>query len=216
MSSFDIYGLTGGPFQTNAYLVIDKATHKAALVDPGWDADEHWPPVIDEHGAKLESIILTHGHIDHVSGVAAILRAYPGLPVYIHRDDEMMLSFSKAGEMFGLPFETSEATDYFEEGKTFSVGETTFDVFHTPGHSPGHIVLLCGNHLIAGDVIFQGSIGRTDLPGGSYEILADSILTKVMTLDDDVVIYPGHGPVTSVGRERSSNPFVSQMIAEKN
>lgn len=217
MSGFDIQGISGGPFGTNAYIIIDEATRRCAVVDPGYDADKVWGKVIADKDLTLESIICTHGHIDHTCGVACLARAYPGVPVLIHKEDAAALTGgndSSASFLNLPPFEPCEPTGFLEEGKPVSVGETSFEIYDVPGHCPGHVMLLNGKKLISGDVIFAGSIGRTDLPGGSYPTLAHSIVEKVMTLDDDVVIYPGHGPVTTVGQERRTNPFVLEMLAE--
>lgn len=218
MSEFRIQGITDGPFATNAFLIIDEGTKRAALVDPCWNADQTWGPVIEEEGVTLESILLTHGHIDHTSGVACMHRAYPEIPILIHKDDEPQLASDlnvMVARNYGFPaFEPVQPTGYLEEGVPVTVGESTFDVLFVPGHSPGHVAFLSGKHLIGGDVLFAGSIGRTDLPGGSFATLADSIVEKFMTLDDDVMVYPGHGPVTTIGQERRSNPFVLQMLAD--
>jgi hydroxyacylglutathione hydrolase len=214
MSGFQVEGITGGPFQTNAYLIVDEATRRCAIVDPGWGADRVFPPLLDQNHLELESIICTHGHIDHVSGVAALQRVYPDVPVLIHENDEAMLGQGNvaAGNFLGLPYEPAKPTGYLEEGKPVSVGGTTFNVIFVPGHCPGHVALFTDKTLISGDVIFADSIGRTDLPGGNYRELASSIVDKILPLGDEVTIYPGHGPTTTIGRERRSNPFVLQML----
>lgn len=217
MRDIHIECITGGPFETNAYLVADPATRHCAVVDPGYGADHDWKTVIDEGGYELESIVVTHGHIDHTCGVAALSRAYPNAPIWIHRDDAPMLAGGniRVAQMFGLPpFETAEATAFFEEGVPFRIGGATFQVLHVPGHCPGHVALHCGKHLISGDVLFLGSIGRTDLPGGNFNVLADSIVRKLLPLADDTIVYPGHGPITTIGQERATNPFVLQMIQQ--
>ncbi len=217
MNSFTIQGICGGPFATNAYLITDTGTRRCALVDPGWGADQEWAPILEKEGLTLESILLTHGHIDHTSGVACMHKAFPEVPILIHKADEIQLSGDlnvMVARNYGFPsFEPVDATGYLEEGTPVSVGDSTFDVMFVPGHSPGHVAFLADKHLIGGDVLFAGSIGRTDLPGGSFATLADSIVEKFMTLDDDVIVYPGHGPVTTIGEERRSNPFVRQMLA---
>jgi glyoxylase-like metal-dependent hydrolase (beta-lactamase superfamily II) len=217
MSDFDIDCITGGPFQTNAYLITDRATRHCAVVDPGYDADKVWGAAIKERGLTLEKIICTHGHIDHTCGVAALSRAFPQVPIYIHEIDAAALAGGNAAsaQFLGLPpYEGVEPTHFLKEGEPISVGETSFEVLFVPGHCPGHIVLFKDQTLIGGDVVFAGSIGRTDLPGGNYAELADSILTKVMPLGDDVVVYSGHGPPTTIGREKLTNPFITEMIAD--
>jgi len=218
MSGFGIEGISGGPFGTNAYLVVDNATKKCAIIDPGYDADKIWGEVLEQNGLELESIILTHGHIDHVTGVASLHKAFPEIPILIHIDDAPQLTDTNiaAASMLGLPtYEPVEPTGYIEEGQPISVGETNFEVFHVPGHSPGHVALFNDKKLISGDVIFAGSIGRTDLPGGDYHVLANSIVDKLIPLGDDVVVYPGHGPVTTIGQECMTNPFIREMLNHK-
>lgn len=218
MSQFSIQGICDGPFATNAYLVTDRATQRCALIDPGWNADQVWGPLLAEKGLSLESILLTHGHIDHTSGVACMHSAFPEVPILIHRDDVAQLAGPinvMVARNYGLPpFVPVDPTGFLEEGVPVRIGESTFDVLFVPGHSPGHVAFLSGKHLLSGDVLFAGSIGRTDLPGGSFATLSDSIVEQLMPLDDDVIVYPGHGPVTTIGDERRSNPFVLQMLAE--
>jgi hydroxyacylglutathione hydrolase len=218
MSDFRIQGICDGPFATNAYLVTDRATSRCALVDPGWNADRLWGPILREQGLELESILLTHGHIDHTSGVACMHEAFPDVPILIHRIDEPQLAGNinvSVARGYGFPpFVPVDPTGYLEEGVAVRVGDSVFDVLFVPGHSPGHVAFLSGKHLISGDVLFAGSIGRTDLPGGSFAVLSDSIVEKILPLGDDVIVYPGHGPVTTIGEERRSNPFVLQMVAE--
>lgn len=215
--TFEIRGVTGGPFGTNSFMVIDLATGKCAVIDPGYDADESWGEIIKQDELELESILLTHGHIDHVCGVAAMHKAFPDVPIYIHEIDVPQLSGPvnvQVAAGYGLPtFEPVEPTGFLEEGKPVMVGETEFEVLFVPGHCPGHVAFLSGRHLIDGDVLFAGSIGRTDLPGGHMPTLANSIVEKLMVLDDDVVVYPGHGPITTIGQERERNPFVVDMLA---
>lgn len=211
MSSFDIACIAGGPFMTNAYLVADAATRRCAVVDPGYRADEQWGQVVRDNGLELESILLTHGHIDHCTGVAALLRAYPGTPVLIHEKDAPMTTIGNvaAARMFGLPYEPFEATGFLEEGKPARVGETEFAVIHAPGHSPGSVLFHNGDTLISGDLIIMGSIGRTDLPGGDYPTLMRSIREKIFAFPDETKLYPGHGSASTVGRERRDNPYAN-------
>jgi len=209
--TFELSSICGGPFQTNAYLIADKATRECAIVDPGYGADEQWGEVIAEENLKLTSILLTHGHIDHTCGVAVLARAFPGVPILMHRDDMFMITGGndRAVQMFGLPpFEKFDVTEFIDEGRPVRVGETAFEVLFVPGHSPGHVAFLNGGILIGGDVVFLGSIGRTDLPGGDYIQLMESIHNRILTLPDETIIAPGHGPATSVGQERATNPFI--------
>ncbi len=215
LNGFKIECVTGGPFATNAYLIGDEATRKCAVVDPGYYADEEWGQIICNENWTLDKIICTHGHIDHTCGVASLARAFPDVPVFIHRNDAPLLEGGngQVAQFLGLPdFEPFKPTDFLEEGTPVSIGKSQFDVLFVPGHCPGHVALLNGRTLFGGDVVFLGSIGRTDLPGGDYQLLADSIAQKIMTLPDETVIYPGHGPITTVGAERLTNPYIVQMI----
>lgn len=215
MPEIRIECITGGPFETNAYMVADMAARVCAIVDPGYAADHDWGLVMRENGLELQSIILTHGHIDHTCGVACMAAAFPGVPIYIHQEDAPMLTGGniRVAEMFGLPpFEPVQPTHFLEEGVPIRIGGATFQVLHVPGHSPGHVALYCGEALISGDVLFMGSIGRTDLPGGNFQVLAHSIVKKLLPLGDQMTVYPGHGPITTIGNERRSNPFVLQML----
>lgn len=217
MSEFEIKGIAGGPFATNAYLIADPVTRRAAIVDPGYDADRVWGGILAEKGLTLESILCTHGHIDHVCGVAAMHRAYPAAAVMIHKIDESMMKGGNvmAAQMLGLPpYESASATEYLEEGKPVFVGGIRFEVLFVPGHCPGHVALLHGDKLFSGDVLFAGSIGRTDLPGGDYALLADSIVNKLLPLGDDIIVFTGHGPLTTIGQERETNPFVLEMLSQ--
>ena len=216
MPSFTIDSISGGPFETNAYIIVDPATRRAAVVDPGYDADSVWGRVLADNNLTLESILVTHGHIDHVCGVGAMHRAFPDVPILIHKNDERMMAEANVAvaKMFGLPpYEPAHPTGYIEEGKPVKVGSVSFDVLFVPGHCPGHVAFLAEKQLVSGDVLFAGSIGRTDLPGGDYDVLARSIVEKLLPLGDDVTVYPGHGPISTIGRERRSNPFVLEMLA---
>lgn len=212
--SFELEAATGGPFATNTYLVIEKGTNVCAVIDPTFGAAEHWAGVIAERGLKLESIVLTHGHIDHIADTAELAARFPDAAVLIHPVDEHMLTGDNAmaTRMFGLPpYTPVKPTGYLTEGVPFRVGTVEFEVIHVPGHCPGHVMLLNGRTLLSGDVLFNGSIGRTDLPGGDFRLLADSIINKVMTLHDETVVHSGHGPVTTIGAERLTNPFIPEM-----
>lgn len=214
-SNFDLDCIPGGPFGTNAYIVADPATRNCAIVDPGYDAGEIWGQVIRDNDLNLEKILLTHGHIDHTAGVADLLRAFPGTPVLMHKDDEYMLQRgnSTAAKMFGLPdFEPFEVTEYLEEGKPVSVGEIPFEVIHLPGHSPGSVAFLNGERMLSGDLIIQGSIGRTDLPGGDMKTLIHSIVHKMLPLGDNVILYSGHGETSTIGIERMQNYEIRKML----
>ncbi|HRO50124.1 MAG TPA: MBL fold metallo-hydrolase [Hyphomicrobium sp.] len=199
------------PFQQNSTLLWDSESMVGAVVDPGGDLDRI-EQAIREVGVKVEKILLTHGHIDHAGG-ADDLRKSLGVPVEgPHPADRFLLdNLAKQGEAYGFPAKPVTPDRWLEEGETVTVGGHTFDVLHCPGHSPGSVVLV--NHaqrfILMGDVLFQGSIGRTDFPYGDHEALIGAIKTKLFPLGDDYAFIPGHGPVSSIGAERRSNPFLT-------
>ncbi|TCT13161.1 glyoxylase-like metal-dependent hydrolase (beta-lactamase superfamily II) [Tepidamorphus gemmatus] len=199
------------PFQQNCTLLFDEASRRGVVVDPGGDLDR-----IDEAIAKLgltiEGILLTHGHIDHAAG-ADELRERLGVTITgPHRADRMLLAnLSAQGAMYGIIGARDVEPDrWLEEGDTVTVAGRTLEVLHCPGHSPGSVVYFdrAARFALVGDVLFRGSVGRTDLPGGSFEQLSEAIHRKLFPLGDDVVFLCGHGPGGTLGEERRSNPFV--------
>jgi glyoxylase-like metal-dependent hydrolase (beta-lactamase superfamily II) len=204
---------TLGPFAQNCYLLVGPSERKAALVDPGFDSEMLLEP-LREKGLELEWIVNTHGHMDHVAG-NRFFKEQTGARLIIHPGDAGMLGEveSHAG-MFGLQAENSPPPDdEFDEDRPFVFDGVEFRVIHTPGHSPGSICLGWDARLLVGDTLFQGSIGRSDLPGGSHEVLIDSIRRKLFGLPGETVCLPGHGPETTLAEERRSNPFVSDQAA---
>lgn len=200
------------PFQQNCTLIWCEDTRKAAVIDPGGDVDRIVAAIQDE-GVELEKILLTHAHLDHVGGTAE-LSARTSVPVEgPHIEDKFWIDgLDQQCTMFGFPQVESFTPDrWLEEGQTVQVGQQTFKVLHTPGHTPGHVVFFHEEDQLAlvGDVLFQGSIGRTDFPKGDHATLISSIREKLFPLGDDVEFIPGHGPMSSFGKERSTNPFVS-------
>jgi glyoxylase-like metal-dependent hydrolase (beta-lactamase superfamily II) len=196
-----------GPLAENTYIVEHAATRKGVVVDPGFEGEEILGRLA-ERGITLEKILLTHGHLDHVAAVR-ILKERTGAAIHIHPDDsERMQTAGDQGRMFGLHIENPPPPDVLlGEGDRIALGDQTFQVLHTPGHTPGHVTFLAGEMAFVGDLIFAGSIGRTDLPGGSYDALIRAVREKIFTLPDRTVLFPGHGPSTTVGEERRSNPF---------
>jgi glyoxylase-like metal-dependent hydrolase (beta-lactamase superfamily II) len=204
-----IRGFAVGPLQANAYLAICEETGRSALVDPGGEAERLLTAAATE-GAQIESILLTHAHLDHIGGVAAAKRA-TGVPVYLHTADAALYRAAPMqAQGFGLRLEEPPEPDRaLEDGQILEVGRGSLEVRHTPGHSPGHVCLVGDGFALVGDCVFAGSIGRTDLPGGDYGTLMNSINEKLLTLPDETTLYSGHGPETTVGQERRTNPFLT-------
>jgi hydroxyacylglutathione hydrolase len=206
-----VLSFAGGPFEENSYLVVCPATGEAVVVDPGAEAAEVVRALARQE-ATLEAILLTHAHIDHVEGVPQIREIAPDVPIVLHEADlPLYKGVPQQAAAFGLPaFELPDPDRAWSHGDTFTFGECAFQVRHAPGHAPGHVILVAEEEGVAlvGDVIFQGSIGRTDLPGGSLRDLMLSIREQVLTLPDELRLLPGHGPETTVGHERRGNPFL--------
>lgn len=200
------------PFRENTYVISDD-TGECIILDPGCQEPEERDILLEyigESQLKPVKIVNTHCHIDHILGVAFLHDQFK-LPFLTHRLEKPLLKASIAqGEFFGLEVQTPpEPTDFLTEGDTLTFGNSVFGVIHIPGHSPGGIVLFNKDQqcMFTGDVLFQGSIGRTDLPGGDYNSLVSSIRQKLLILDPEIRAYPGHGPDTTIGIEIKSNPF---------
>ena len=202
--------LTVGPFAMNAYILWCSKTLTSVLIDPGDEAERILQTVADLK-VKPERIVLTHAHIDHVWHAKEVQEKLQ-LPLFMHRDDLPLLErLPYQAQMFGFPPPAPPRVDGFlTEGDEVSFGEVQMKILHAPGHSPGSIVLYGDDTAVDGDVLFQGSIGRTDLPSGSHEILLHSIHQKLMTLPDHTRVLPGHGDETTIGIERRSNPFLQK------
>jgi hydroxyacylglutathione hydrolase len=199
------------PFQQNCTLIWDDATKVGAVVDPGGDLDRI-EAAIAEQGVKVEKILLTHGHVDHAAG-ADELREKLGVPIEgPHLADKFLLdSLPMTAAQYQIgPARAVTPDRWLDGGDVVQVGELTFDILHCPGHSPGSVVFMSrdARFAIVGDVVFKGSVGRTDLPGGNHEQLIRAIKEKVLPLGDDVAFIPGHGPTGTLGEERVSNPFL--------
>ncbi len=214
--------ITVTAFQQHTRIVGCEQTKRAICIDPG-DEAERIVEILERHGLTLQGIALTHAHLDHVGGVAALKKLQPAAKINLHQGDEFMYrALPEQPGWIGIPraqwaalgfaFEEPPPVDeYWTDGQKYSVGELEFEVLHCPGHTPGHVVLYerAERKVFVGDVLFAGSIGRTDLPGGSTEQLLSSIKNKLLTLGDDVKVYSGHGPVTTIGEERLTNPFLT-------
>lgn len=200
--------LTVGPFQENCYLLADDSTRDAVLIDPG-DEAARLVGAIEEDGWTLRALWITHGHIDHVGGIAAVKRQWD-VPVYLHPADRAMYDrASEQGKRFGLHVETPPPPDHgLAEGDVLAVGTLAFGVIHVPGHSPGHVAFVGHGVVFGGDCLFAGSIGRTDLPLSDPSALARS-LERFVALPEETVVYSGHGPATSIREEKRSNPFLT-------
>jgi len=203
-----IHQLSVGPLQVNCFLVACQDTLETMVVDPGGDADRILA-VADREGMKICAVVNTHGHFDHIGANQRVIEA-TGAKLMLHAADLSLLqNATKHAEVYGLSVSPSPAPDKFlEQGDTFVVGEHLFRVLHVPGHSAGSICLLSDRHLFVGDALFAGSIGRTDLPGGDFELLVKGIRERLFCLPDETIVHPGHGSDTTIGQERRHNPFV--------
>lgn len=205
---------TAGPFMENGYVVGCETTREAVIVDPG-DNVRTLLAFASRESLAIRHILLTHAHIDHITGVAAAKRAL-GAPIYLHRGDLFLYEHVvEHGMMFGLDVEPQPPVDvFYTSGQVIAFGECEARPHHTPGHCPGGVCLQIGKaggfakDLFVGDTLFAGSIGRTDLPGGDYDVLMASIRNVLFPFGDDAVVHSGHGPDTTIGRERASNPFL--------
>jgi len=202
-----IKSLAVGPIQANCFIIGCETTMAGAVIDPGDDADRIMAEV-KKANLRIDAIINTHGHFDHVGGNRQ-LKAATGAALMIHSLDAPMLAqLDRMAGAFGLKADNSPAPDRtLDDGDTLSVGELRLTVLHTPGHTPGGISLHTNGCVFVGDTLFQGSIGRTDFPGGDFDTLIRSIRTKLFALDEQTTVYTGHGPETTIGTEKRTNPF---------
>ncbi|MBA3013034.1 MAG: MBL fold metallo-hydrolase [Proteobacteria bacterium] len=197
-----------GPIMANCFILGCERTKESIVIDPGDDAEDILM-ALAKSALKVKYLINTHGHFDHV-GANKRMKEVTNAILAIHPDDEpMLIELSRSAAMFGLSAENSPPADLLlNHGDQVSVGDITLEVIHTPGHSMGGICLYTKGHLFAGDTLFAGSIGRTDLPGGDFDTLINSIKSRLFGLPDDTIVYTGHGPETSIGNEKRKNPFL--------
>ncbi|RYY21579.1 MAG: MBL fold metallo-hydrolase [Cytophagaceae bacterium] len=211
-----IVSFTFNGFAENTYLLIDEATRATAVVDPGMYAraeQQQLSNYIAQEKLGVQLLLNTHAHIDHVLGNSFVLNTYPGIPFWLHPLDLPTLRAvpTYAGPYGFGAYQPAEPTGELAAGQVIKLGESELSVRFAPGHAPGHVVFYdaAGGQLVGGDVLFKSSIGRTDLPGGDHQTLLSSIKTELLTLPDATVVYPGHGPATTIGAERRSNPFLT-------
>jgi glyoxylase-like metal-dependent hydrolase (beta-lactamase superfamily II) len=222
-----IAGFPAGPWGTNCYVVATAPGAECVVVDPGKDASGGVAEVVREHGLKPVAVLVTHGHIDHMWCVAPVAGSYDAT-AYIHPDDRHLLtdpmagmSAETAGMLLGGKYEFAEPDEVSEigDGADLELAGLSFHVDHTPGHTPGSITFRTpyddaaeiSQVMFSGDLLFAGSIGRTDLPGGDHAVMLQSLATKVLTLPDDIAVLPGHGEQTSIAQERATNPFLLDL-----
>ena len=210
------------PFQQNTRVVVCKNMNKAICIDPG-EKSQAIIDFINENKYELQAITLTHGHLDHAGGTLDLHKAFPDAEILLHSDDEdLYYNLPKQPIAMGIPQEQlkhlgfdyddpPKVTRNWKHGEVYQVGDLHLKVLHCPGHTPGHVVLAEETHkkVFVGDCVFQGSVGRSDLPGGSHEQLMESINKNILTLGDDFTIYSGHGPETTIGHEKQTNPFLT-------
>lgn len=207
--SLEVHPLTVGSLQSNCYLVRAEGSGGAVVVDPGAEA-RRIREALESWNVELEAILLTHAHLDHVGAVGPLSRA-TGAPIHLHpADRELYDAAPQQAESFGLSMDRLPPPDAsLEDGQRLELAGATLDVCHTPGHSPGGVTFVHPGHAFVGDCVFAGSVGRVDLPGGDAETLLSSIRDRILPLDDATILWPGHGPRTTVEREASSNPFLT-------
>ncbi|MEX0642410.1 MAG: MBL fold metallo-hydrolase [Pirellulales bacterium] len=205
--------VVSAPFEENTYIAHLPGRTDCIVFDPGFDPDAIFE-YLDEHGLTPAAIVCTHGHSDHIAGNAALKRRWPECPLVIGVGDAEKLTNPELNlsAAFGVALLSPPADRTLVEGELFSAAGMDFDVYEAPGHSCGHVVFLCRQsepwQLLGGDVLFRGSVGRTDFPDGDFDALASAIHEKLFTLPDDTIVLPGHGPKTTVGHEKRTNPFV--------
>jgi hydroxyacylglutathione hydrolase len=216
-----VTGFPAGAFAANCYLVAPAPGEECVIIDPGQDAERGIEELLGRYRLKPIAVLLTHGHVDHMWSVAPVCGA-KGIPAYVHPDDREMLAdpakgmslMAKQQFLGGMTFSEPDDVKPLEDGEIVSLAGLDFTIGHTPGHTPGSVTFRSGEDdldaLFTGDLLFAGSIGRTDLPGGDHETILES-LARTLTLPDATVVLPGHGPTTTIGDERKTNPFLTGL-----
>jgi hydroxyacylglutathione hydrolase len=218
VAEYTIDVIESAPFGQMAYAITAPDRTDVVVIDPGFDV-ETILQLVKHYDRSLAAILNTHGHVDHIAGNAALKQAHPDAPIMIGRNDEKLLAdpMLNLSAPFGVKVVSPPADRLVDDGERLEVGGFTFEVREIPGHSPGSVVFLCETFspafVFGGDVLFAGSIGRTDFPEGDHLKLMSGIVEKLLGLPDDTKIYPGHGPVTTIGAEKRSNPFVREFLA---
>jgi glyoxylase-like metal-dependent hydrolase (beta-lactamase superfamily II) len=215
VDDFQLFTVVSLPFEENSYIAHRTGRDDCVIFDPGLEP-EQIQEYLEERGLKPAAILLTHGHGDHIAGNAFLKSRWPDCPLMIGHGDAPKLTDPElnlsAG--FGIPVVSPPADRLLAEGERIEVAGFEFDIYEIPGHSSGHVVFVWSGHepaiVFGGDILFAGSIGRTDFPGGSFEQLADGIHKHLFTLPDDTLVYSGHGPVTTIGRQKRENPYVGR------
>lgn len=212
----EIVAFTLGPAQTNAYLVADPAARAAVVIDPAWDG-KLLAREAEQRGWRIQAVWLTHAHFDHFGGSAELAESLPvPVPVALHPADQPLWRADGLAGLFGIRGldPGPEPTIPLEPGARLWLGKHEFEVRHSPGHTPGHVMFLVRESLIVfcGDLIFRDGVGRTDLPGGDRSTLDESLRKEILSLPDEFRLLPGHGPETTVGREKRSNPFLEGLV----
>lgn len=209
MTEFWQTSIVTGELGVNCYIIGCPRTRQAVVIDPGGDA-ERILQILSEQGFELKAVVNTHGHFDHIGGNRTLIET-TGAELMAHKDAVPLLrEAARHAVAFGCrpPDPSPEPTRLLADGDRIEVGDIVLEVIHVPGHSPGSVCLKCGESLFVGDVLFAGSIGRTDLPGGDQALLLRGLQNRLLVMADNVRVYPGHGPETTIGRERESNPFL--------
>ena len=210
----EIISIEAGPLLTNTYIAVDDKTKKSVIIDAPMDSISLLKPMIKKRDLEIEAILLTHTHWDHAADTADLKDEY-GADVILHKDDLFRLTEPNEHSVFPLPYEIKSASGdrYVDDGDTVTFGNIDLEVLHTPGHTAGGICFWNKEHKVVfcGDTVFRESVGRVDLPGGSADVLAKAIKEKLLSLDDETKLLPGHGPSTTVGYEKKNNPFFREL-----